>query len=254
MSSKHISYDNLKKVPDSAWDSLATKKIYFGHQSVGNNILDGVADIMKENPSIKLNIVEMNKRTDFQGGIFAHSRVGENTAPQSKVDAFINILEDGIGNEADAALLKFCYIDFNSHTDVGEVFEGYKLAIEDIKKRYPKLKVIHITVPLVRIQSGPKAWVKKIIARPIDGLDDNIKRVQYNDLLVRTFNVTDPIFDLSKIESTYPDGRRKSFSKDKKTYYAMVPAYTDDGGHLNEIGKKVIAQQFLLFLLNKLSL
>ena len=37
---------------------LMDKKIYFGHQSVGFNILDGVSEILKNNPSIKLNIIK----------------------------------------------------------------------------------------------------------------------------------------------------------------------------------------------------
>jgi hypothetical protein len=252
MSDKNVSYESLKKVPDSAWDSLSTKKFYFGHQSVGNNILDGVNSILKENPSIKLNVVKTIKKSDFKNGIIAHSSIGSNADPQSKVDAFVRNIKEGIGNEADAVALKFCYIDFNRETDSQKVFEGYKLAIEDVKKQYPSLKVVHMTVPLLKIQTGPKAWVKKIIGRPLDGINDNIKRLEYNDLLIKTFGATDPIFDVSKAESTYPDGKRESFKKDGKTYYAMVPAYTNDGGHLNETGKKIVAEQFLLFLINNL--
>jgi len=33
-------------------EKLSQKKIYFGHQSVGFNIIDGIKDIMKENPQI----------------------------------------------------------------------------------------------------------------------------------------------------------------------------------------------------------
>ena len=58
MSEKNISYDTIKDVPASIWEKLSQKKIYFGHQSVGFNIMDGVQDLMKEHPAIKLNIVE----------------------------------------------------------------------------------------------------------------------------------------------------------------------------------------------------
>lgn len=252
MSENKIAYESFKKVPDTAWENLSTKKIYFGHQSVGNNILDGINTIMKDKPSIKLNIVKTTNQSDFKNGIFAHSPVGDNAKPQSKVDAFVKNIQNGIGDEADAAALKFCYIDFNKGTNSAKVFDGYKMAIEDVKKQYPSLKVIHMTVPLLKIQTGPKAWVKKIIGRPLHGVDGNIKRLEYNDLLIRTFGNTDPIFDVSKAESTYPDGKRESFTKDGKTYYAMVPSYTNDGGHLNDTGKKVVAEKFLLFLVNNL--
>jgi hypothetical protein len=252
MSDQKSTYDSLKKVPDSAWQELSKKKIYFAHQSVGFNILDGINSIAKQNPSIKLNIVQTTNKSDFNQGIFAHSTVGDNTNPQSKVDAFAQNIKNGIGSEADAAALKFCYIDFNAHTDVQKVFNGYKQAIDDIKKNYPSLIIIHMTIPLLKIQTGPKAWVKKIIGRPLDGVNDNIKRLEYNDLLMKAYAGKDPIFDLSQTESTYSDGKRETFTKEGKTYYAMVPAYSNDGGHLNNTGKKVVAEQLLLFLINKI--
>jgi lysophospholipase L1-like esterase len=33
---------------------------------------------------------------------------------------------------------------------------------------------------------------------------------------------------------------------DGKTYYHLVPDYTNDGGHLNETGRKLVAEQLLL--------
>jgi hypothetical protein len=207
---------------------------------------------MRENLSIKLNIVKTANTSDFNNGVFAHSPIGNNKQPQSKVDAFVDKIKNGIGEKADAAALKFCYIDFHGQTDSAMVFEGYQNGIEDIKKKYPSLKVIHMTVPLLKIQSGPKAWIKMIIGKPLKGVNDNIKRLEYNALLMKTFGGTDPIFDISEAESTYPDGKRETFNKGGKTYYAMVPSYTNDGGHLNETGKRAVAEKFLLFLINNL--
>lgn len=47
------------------------------------------------------------------------------------------------------------------------------------------------------------------------------------------------------MESTYPDGKIRLFTVNNESYEAMVPEYTDDGGHLNAIGKKHIANKFL---------
>ena len=250
MSDKKTDFKSLDKVTDDAWEKLSAKKIYFGHQSVGNNILDGIESIVKEYPSIKLNIVQTTRASEFAGGIFAHSAIGENTKPQTKVDSFVENLDNGIGDQADAAGMKFCYIDFNANTDVEKVFEDYKIGVEEIRKKYPLLKIFHITVPLLKVQSGPKAWVKKIIGRTLDGTKDNVKRLEFNMLLFETYDGKDPIFDLSAVQSTRPDGKRETFTLDGKTYFAMVPAYTYDGGHLNDLGKRVAAEQFLLFLLN----
>ena len=80
--------------------------------------------------------------------------------------------------------------------------------------------------------------------------DDNIKRNEYNEMIIKKYEGKEPVFDIAKIQSTFPDGTRCSFSKDGKTYYSMVPEYTNDGGHLNEIGRKKVAEQFLILLTN----
>jgi hypothetical protein len=245
-------YGVVRSIPDAEWQKLSSKKIYFAHQSVGFNILNGIEKIIGENPQIKLNIVRTSQSDDFNKGVLAHSTVGENGKPQTKVDAFLANISNGIGDKANAAALKFCYLDFNGSTDVQEVFTGYKTAIEKIRQEYPDLKIIHITVPLLKIQIGPRAWVKRIIGRPVTGTDDNIKRLEYNELLAAEYGNKDPIFDLSKIESTYPDGTREIFKKHGKTYYALAPEYTIDGGHLNEKGKRIVSEQFLIFLVTHL--
>lgn len=60
----------------------------------------------------------------------------------------------------------------------------------------------------------------------------------------------EPIFDLAAIESMSPGGKREIFEKDGSTFYSLAPAYTDDGGHLNEIGSKIVASELLYFLAN----
>jgi len=63
-------------------------------------------------------------------------------------------------------------------------------------------------------------------------------RGEFNRLLRERY-AEDPIFDLAAVTSTYPDGRRETFTLDGKTYESLVPAYTDDGGHLNAVGAVV---------------
>jgi hypothetical protein len=64
-----------------------------------------------------------------------------------------------------------------------------------------------------------------------------------------------PGINTSKIISTlhfttFPDGRRSTFTKAGETYYSMAPEYTYDDGHLNETGRKRIAEQLLVLLAN----
>lgn len=249
MPEKNITYDSLKDVPASTWKSLTQKKIYFGHQSVGFNIMDGVKDVIKEHPEIKLNIVETADQSNFKVGLFAHSRVGKNQDPKSKIDEFVRFLNSGIGKKADAAALKFCYVDVIAKTNVENFFADYSESIKQLKIKYPHMNFIHFTVPLKATETTWKTRLKKLFGKKeIWEYDENIKRNEYNKLLIEKYQGKEPVLDIAKIQSTFPDGTRCTFSKDGKTYYSMVPAYTYDGGHLNELGRKKVAEQFLLLL------
>ena len=72
---------SISDVTDEAWESLAKKKIYFGHQSVGENIIDGVLDVMKSNQAISLNFKEDIDKTSLSSPMFLHSSIGKNGDP-----------------------------------------------------------------------------------------------------------------------------------------------------------------------------
>ena len=205
---------------------------------------------MKEYPEIKLNIVETADQSDFKIGLFAHSRVGKNVDPKSKIDEFTRFINEGIGQKGDVAALKFCFVDIGTRSNVENILTHYSGSMTKLKNTYPEITIVHFTEPLTSVQTGPKAWIKKIIGRPIGGVDDNIKRNEYNEMLLRKYNGKEPVFDIARIQSTFPDGTRATFIRDGKTYYYLVPDYTYDGGHLNEKGRKIVAEQLLILLAN----
>jgi hypothetical protein len=253
METPKITYKSLNDIPDSAWEALSKKKIYFGHQSVGFNIIDGIQDLKKDYPKIKLNIVETSDPKDFNAGIFGHSRVGKNKEPDSKTADFLGFLENGIAKQADAAALKFCYVDVTADTDVQKVFDGYVQTTDALKAKYPNLKLIHFTVPLKTINTSWKTWLKKTMGKTdIWEYTENVKKNQYNDLMIAKYKGKEPVVDIAAIESTKPDGSRNTYDYDGKTYYVMVPEYTYDGGHLNEDGRKRVAAAFLVTLVNEI--
>ena len=236
----------IEIINQTQWDNLGNKKIYFGHQSVGYDIIDGVEFILNNNPDININIIEGSKLSLFENPVFAHSKNGLNGDPKSKIDAFYKIVDEGLGGKVDIAGFKFCYADFNKNTDITNIFEYYKNKMNKISQKYPNVEIIHFTVPLRAIQTGPKAWVKKILNKDV-GIKDNYARQQFNELLINNFNGLS-IFDLAKHESTNLDKIREyTFVNDKKVY-SMVPDYTIDGGHLSNKGKYYIGTQYLLFL------
>ena len=254
MPEKNIKIDNIKSMNPASRDKLAQKKIYFGHQSVGNNILLGIQDLMNEYEQIKLNIVETKDPAAFTSGIFAHSAIGQNEKPETKIKHFEMIMDKGIGAQADIAFFKFCFVDVDAKTDVDKVFNAYKSTMKTLKGKYPETTFIHCTVPLLRKEkTTPKAFIKKMLGKD-EGFfarKHNISRNRFNELMKKEYEGKYPIFDLAKIESTYSDGSRESFRENGKTYYSLVPSFTKDGGHLNEIGRKVVAEQ-LLRLLSKI--
>jgi hypothetical protein len=71
-----------------------------------------------------------------------------------------------------------------------------------------------------------------------------VRREQFNELMRAEYGPKE-LFDLAKFESTYPDGTRE---RGDKSHFALVPDYTDDGGHLNARGREVICVQWLDFL------
>jgi hypothetical protein len=203
---------------------------------------------MRDQPQIKLNIIESDDFSRIQGGAFYHSPVSKNTDPQSKMDDFRQKASSVNADQLDIIFLKFCYVDMLAESNPKAVFEYYIKTINEIQKKNKGVKLIHFTVPLTIRQTGVKAWVKKIIGKPIYGEQENMKRFEYNQLLLNNFKGKEPVLDIAKIESTFPDGTRSFFEDSGKTYYSLAPEYTNDGGHLNELGRKRVAERLLLLL------
>jgi len=242
---------SIEDVPREYWVKLAEKKIFFGHQSVGYNIIDGIKEIVKERDYIKLNVIEAHEPAVFDKPVFAHSQVGMNTDPYSKIKSFEQIMDSGIGSKVDIAFFKFCYVDIMRDSDPREIFDGYKTAMEELKDRYPKTKFLHVTVPIRSVPKGIKRnlkqSVKLIIGKP-GFLEDNMIRRNYNELLENAYSKTEPFFNLALIESVSKNGFKCYVSKGAEKVCAMAPEYTEDGGHLNNIGRRKVAEQLLIIL------
>ncbi len=244
-------YNTFNDISAAAWESLSKKKIFFGHQSVGNNIIAGLSDLLKANSQIKLNIVETTDPAALKTGVFAHFSVGKNSDPISKIEDFVRIMETNVNGKVDIAFFKFCFVDINAKTDVASIFNAYKTSLALLKQKYPKVTFIHTTVPITVLKTTFKTWIKKITFRKyIWEYDHLIKRNQFNDLLRTEYVGKETFFDIANIESEYPNGMRAMFTRDGKSYFYMVPDYSDDGGHLNKKGRKKVAKHLLSLLVS----
>jgi hypothetical protein len=244
-SRKMVDINSITKIQ---WDTLATKRIYFGHQSVGFNIMDGVKAHLENLDGVRLNVLENDNPSIYDSPFLLHMQNGQNHDPISKIDAFAEKLEGGMGDKLDVACFKFCYVDFKETTNVTEVFEYYTQRIDRLISQYPGVEIIHVTVPLRTTQKGLKRIAYLILGREI-GIEHNLAREEFNNLIRNRYR-TGPIFDLAQIESTYSNGKREFDMLEEKEAYSLISEYSSDGGHLSEEGKLVIGGEFLQFLAN----
>lgn len=240
----------VDSVSSEEWGRLSGKQIVFGHQSVGRNIVDGLIETLREHPQIDLNIDDLANRENLPESGFFHYLNGTNKQPLTKIRSFQEQLGKEPAKGADIAFFKFCYVDVRDGTNVAELFEDYKTAISGLKESHPETRIVHVTVPLTTVQTGPKAWIKKLIGRPLDGVADNIQRARFSQQLIEEYGGDGAVFDLARIESTMPDGSTVTFSNKGHEYAALAAVYSDDGGHLNRLGKSRVAEELLLYLVS----
>jgi hypothetical protein len=212
---------------DSSFPAAAQVRIYFGHQSVGANILQGVKELG----------VSLPIKDEF---------LAENGDPLRKLRNFKAAV--GEGSRYDIALVKFCYVDINADTDAHALFERYRATLDELHAKNPRTVFVHVTLPLTTVQSGPKALAKRLLGRAPYGTVENLRREEYNRLLRATYAGREPIFDLARLESIAPDGTTASVTWNGATAPVMSSAYTDDGGHLNVKGRARAAQEFVTVL------
>ena len=239
--------ERLSEMSDEMIKKLGNARILFGHKSVGYNILEGVEEIRKRDGRFKgMNIKELKEDPAelTEGGIY-HLQNGKNRFPKDKCDAFKKLLaEKGMGGHLDIAFFKFCFIDFPTDSNVLDIFDYYVRTIDSVKSEFPKLKIIHVTVPLTTHTWGAKSYLRTLLKGDLE----NVRRNEFNKLLVDKYKDKDPIYDLAFVESTHPDGKRESFKNKGEEFFALAKQYSTDGGHLNELGRFYAAEELLLVL------
>jgi hypothetical protein len=239
---------SIDELTDSAKAALAGQRIFFGHQSVGANIMQGVSELVGANQGLKLQVVGPGEAWPASGGFFAHGKVGSNGAPSSKTDDFAKQMAEGLGSRVGVAFHKYCYIDFPEGTDPGKIFGHYRDTMARLRAKYPAVIFVHVTVPVTVVQTGPKAVVKRMLGRAPGGYADNIRREQFNALMRREYAGPEPLFDLAAIESADAEGTQQQFEFKGQTGLALFPPYASDGRHLGDLGRRRVAEELLVLL------
>lgn len=241
---------DVKPMNDEGAADLALvrrSRVYFYHHSVGVNVLAGLQRLDASVPGGEIRSVWIEEApAGADGPFFVHGGGGENAQPKTKVDFFASTLRSG-RVVPDLAFMKFCYVDFTPTTDVDELFAYYRRTLESLKQDHPDVTFAHVTVPLMQRPTDAKNTLRRLVGREVWEDAANARRGEFNRRLRETFG-SDPIFDLSTVESTAPDGSRVTFRFGAETYPSLHPGYTTDGGHLNDEGQRAAADAALRFL------
>ena len=225
-------------------ERVARERIYFGHQSVGANLLQGVQELAAQ-AGVPVRIVRADRASEVPAASFGHTFVPENGQPLKKLESF----RAALGSAAvDIAFVKFCYVDIRGDTDVEGLFDRYRRTIAELRRSHPRTTFVHVTLPLTTVQAGFKALAKRLLGRAPYGTIENVRREQYNRLLREAYAGREPLFDLARIESTAPDGSPVRVEWNGVLAPALAPAYTDDGGHLNAEGRRRAARELIAVL------
>ena len=165
---------------------------------------------------------------------------------------FEKIMDKIPDEKIDIAFMKLCHEDIEWEYDTDRIFSEYKKAIDELKTRYPQVLFLHITVPLCSKPKGTRILCEaaKFFAGHPSMWDDNLRRQQYNTKLIDVFGKSDPVFDLATAESTDPCGFRYYVTAGKEKVFLLDPQYSIDISELNDMGKRKIAEQFLIYLAN----
>jgi hypothetical protein len=223
---------------------VSRTKVFFGHQSVGMNVLNGVPAVYSAHGAAAPAIREICALAGENGGFIGHAFIGENGNPLLKIRDFAVRLRSGVGRQAEVAMMKLCYADITADTDTGALFAAYREAIASLERDLPEVTFVHVTVPLMTVR-GPLAMLKGLLTRSSrTGPPQNVARERLNDLIRREY-AGSHLFDLAAVESTRPDGSRATSMYQGQQCRRLYGGYAADTGHLNAEGSRIAATAWL---------
>jgi hypothetical protein len=199
-------------------------KWYFAHASVGENILEGLAELHKADPNtypIRAIPTEGNCPTTTEPGvIYEHNR--GNPSWRAKFDGFHSaVSKEWHSPLVNVAVNKLCYID--QHASL----RYYLNSMTSLEAACPQTVLVFTTIPLTVAEDG-----------------DNYLRNAFNTRLREWCRANGRIlFDLADLEAHDPDGAACQFNYRGKVCQRLSKHYTVDGGHLeNSQGRQLVAK------------
>lgn len=197
---------------------LKARRVLWGHQSVGENLIGGARQLGFEFRSV-------TRGADYGEARWGEAGVAENGDPERKIRSFVELMVGGgIGRRVEAASFKFCWVDFETGTDVEDLADEYDAAMRDVQARFPDVRLLHVTPPLTT-----------------DEPEANGVRWRFGRELIRRHRDTALVFDLGAVISTDASGEQCKSGNQRR----LCPAWASDSGHLNDAGSQRAAKAFL---------
>jgi len=199
-------------------DALRSKKVFFGHQSVGQNLIDGAR-------AIGFPFSHVEDGASFATVSWGDAKIDKNGDPLRKFTSFKTLIADkGIGAKVDVATMKLCWIDFESGTDVGSLLAKYDADVQALRAANPKLQLLHMTPPLTTSDPGL-----------------NAVRWKFGRAMIDKYRTDGLIFDLAEVIATGEDGTLC----EKRGAPRLCDGWSSDEGHLNDAGSQRAAKAFV---------
>lgn len=218
----HSNVDETKSLPQSSMDEIGKQRWFFAHASVGWNMVGGIGDLNDADPARHQLVVETvtpgspPPASTADGSVYESYRGNPGWA--EKFAQFeISLRDEGWRYPAvDVVMNKLCYDDHRADAT------AYLNSMTLLEKEYPATVFVYTTMPL-----------------RTDFLDNNVRINLYNETVRAHCAANDKLlFDVADIEAHDPDGNEMLFEQDGVYYQMLYEGYTDDGGHLNELGRQ----------------
>lgn len=220
---------NASVIPQSYLDLAAQKNVVFDHHSIGGNIMTGMGTLESQNPGRYSFVSQFAPpgswfTTHHGTGInIGEYQDGDNSYPQTKIDGFDSTIRNGIGNVANIAFMKFCFLDIYDDAANGlSTWNSYRAMMADLITTYPNTRFVWVTDPLEQALSS--AYI-------------NREKSLFNNALRQYVQANGGIlFDLADIESHDPNG---NLITDSQGYEALYSGYAQNQDHhLNSAGQQ----------------
>ena len=228
----HRAVDGVATLPQEVMDAIGAQRWLFTHASVGSNMVDGLDDLRALDPlryRLATSWVGFDSgqqraydppATTLPGTVYECPRGNPGWA--QKLAILDNSVRLGGWREpkVEAVIDKLCYIDEDA--DAGD----YLATMAALRASYPHTYIVYATMPLT------------------DGTgSDNVQRNVYNRAVrAACASGAGVLFDIADIEAHDPSGVEHTFSSGGQAYQRLYAGYTDDGGHLNALGRQRVAR------------